>query len=157
MQIDDVLVGRARPSGRVVVVAQDDHMPPLSVADHLATELRCEVRLVHQTLAPAPLVGKYTIGGVLSRLLGAGVQLVGLVRVVAIEPDRVRTRDIFSGSPGELTDVDAVVLACGREPDATLRRRLAGQVPELHVLGDAYAPRRITFPTRQAWALARAL
>ena len=26
--------------------------------------------------------------------------------------------------------------------------------PEVHLLGDAYAPRRMVFATRQAWALA---
>ncbi len=34
---------------------------------------------------------------------------------------------------------------------------LKGKVPELHVLGDAYAPRRLVFATRQAYALAREL
>ena len=32
-----------------------------------------------------------------------------------------------------------------------------GRVPELHVLGDAYAPRRLSFATRQAYALAELL
>jgi hypothetical protein len=34
---------------------------------------------------------------------------------------------------------------------------LRGKVPELHILGDAYAPRRWTFATQQALELAQAL
>ena len=52
---------------------------------------------------------------------------------------------------------DAVVLACGSEAEAgladALRAELGGGGPAIHVLGDAYAPRRISFATRQATAL----
>jgi hypothetical protein len=34
---------------------------------------------------------------------------------------------------------------------------LKGKHPELHILGDAYAPRRWTFATQQALALAQTL
>lgn len=154
-QSDDVLAGRARPTGRVVVVAQEDHMPPLVVADVLGRDLGAEVVVVHRSLAPAPDAGRYSVGAVLGRILEAGGELVGMSRVVAIEPGVVRTRDVFAGRPRDITGVDAVVLACGRQPDPTLQRKLEGRLgdAELHVLGDAYAPRRITYATRQAWAL----
>ena len=41
-------------------------------------------------------------------------------------------------------------------PHRTARRAL-GAGPELHILGDAWAPRRLTIATRQAWELGRAL
>jgi len=156
-QIDEVLGGALSPTGRVVVVAQHDHMAPLVVADYLATVLGARVILVHQSLAPAPLAGRYTVGAALNRLLAAGADIRTMTRVVAIEPGVVRARDIFAGTVRDIDDVQAVVLACGRQPDPTLRRQLDGRVAELHVIGDAYAPRRITFATRQAWALARQL
>lgn len=153
-QIDDVLTGTATPRGRTVIVAQDDHMAPLVVADFLAAQAGTEVVLVHQSLAPAPTAGKYTVGAALARILKAGGQILTMSRVVRIEPGTVQIKDIFAGVARDLSDVDSVVLACGRRPDPALRRRLEGRVPELHVIGDAYAPRRITFATRQAWALA---
>ena len=152
--MDDVLTGAARPAGRVAVIAQHDHIPPLAVADFLVSELGARVVIIHQSMAPAPDVGKYTIGAVLHRLLGAGTEFVAMSRVVGIDAGVVHTQDIFAGTPKDITGVDAVVLACGRRPDPSLRRALDGVVPELHVLGDAYAPRRITMATRQAWALA---
>jgi 2,4-dienoyl-CoA reductase-like NADH-dependent reductase (Old Yellow Enzyme family)/thioredoxin reductase len=153
-QLDDVLTGAARPTGRVVVVAQHDHMPPLVVADVLANELGAEVVLVHQSMAPAPEAGKYTVGAALSRILGASAEIITMHRCTGIEEGVVHFRDVFAGSERDITGVDAVVMACGRQPDPTLRRQLQGRVGELHVIGDAFAPRRITFATRQAWALA---
>ena len=49
------------------------------------------------------------------------------------------------------------MLACGSESDSRLFDELHGQLPEVHVLGDAYAPRRVVFATRQAYALAEQL
>jgi NADPH-dependent 2,4-dienoyl-CoA reductase/sulfur reductase-like enzyme len=153
-QVGRVLDGSVRPSGRVVVVAQHDHMPPLVAADYLATELGARVVLVHQSMAPAPDAGKYTVGAALSRIFGAGGEIVTMHRCVGIEPGAVHFRDVFAGSPRTIEGVDAVVLACGQQPDPALRRQLEGRVAELHVIGDAFAPRRITFATRQAWAVA---
>jgi hypothetical protein len=45
------------------------------------------------------------------------------------------------------------VLACGGEAETALSDELRGRV-EVHVLGDAYAPRRMSFATRQAYELA---
>jgi hypothetical protein len=49
------------------------------------------------------------------------------------------------------------VLACGYVSNVDLYLALKGAVPQLHLLGDAYAPRRVVFATRQAWALASLL
>ncbi len=46
------------------------------------------------------------------------------------------------------------MLACGAIPADGLFRALKHRHPEVHLLGDAYAPRRVVFATRQAWALA---
>ena len=78
-------------------------------------------------------------------------------RVVAIDGHQVHTRNVYSGLPGPTVPADAVVLACGSEAEAGLADALRAEVgdggPQVHVLGDAYAPRRISFATRQATAL----
>lgn len=153
-QMDDVIAGNVCVSGKVVVIAQNDGMPPLAVADMLATQGDCEIVMVYQSTAPAQAVGKYVVGVALERLLKAGASFVTMRRVTRITNSTVETRDIFAGTQLVIEDVNAVVLACGREPDTALRRELRGHVPELHLLGDAYSPQRITFATRQAWALA---
>ena len=56
-----------------------------------------------------------------------------------------------------LDDVDTVVLACGSVSNDTLYHELRPRHPAVHVLGDAYAPRRLSFATRQARELVRAV
>ncbi|GAA3742302.1 2,4-dienoyl-CoA reductase-like NADH-dependent reductase (Old Yellow Enzyme family)/thioredoxin reductase [Spinactinospora alkalitolerans] len=152
----DVLTGAARVGRRAVVVAMEDHMQPLTVAGFLADRGH-RVHLIHPTPGPAPLVGKYTIGSALGALSTAGAEFTPMSRVVGIEPGRVRTRNVYSDVEGEVTGFDSVVIAAGGVADDGLHRELkstgAGGA-DVHVLGDAYAPRRITFATRQAHALA---
>ena len=46
---------------------------------------------------------------------------------------------------------DSVVLACGSVGDDSLYRELKHRHPDVRILGDAFAPRRMVFATRQAW------
>ncbi|MEV0181644.1 FAD-dependent oxidoreductase [Streptomyces sp. NPDC050625] len=152
----DVLLGRAETGPRTLVVAMEDHMQPLTVAGHLA-DLGREVTLVCPTPAIAPLVGRYSIGAPLAKLSAAGARVEVMERVSSIEPGRVLTRNVYSGAPREYRGHDSVVLACGGEAESGLYTQLLDRVPEVHILGDAYAPRRMSFATRQAYELARTI
>jgi 2,4-dienoyl-CoA reductase-like NADH-dependent reductase (Old Yellow Enzyme family)/thioredoxin reductase len=152
-EIREVLAGQAEVGERVLVVAQDDHVAPLSVADHLA-ERGHRVTVVYATHQPAPLLGRYIIGGILGRLDAADVRFVFMEEVVGIERHTVTTRNVYSGKKRSLAEFDSVVLACGSVSDSRLYDELRGHHHDLHILGDAYAPRRLVFATRQAWALA---
>lgn len=152
----DVLRGHAVPGHRVVVVSEDDRGAPLAVADHLAGAGH-DVTVVYSSPAPSPQLSKYSNGSVLARLDAEGARMVPMARLTAIEVDGVELAHTYSGRRRRLDGVDSVVLACGSVADDTLHRTLRGHHPGLHVLGDAYAPRRVSFATRQAWALAREL
>jgi hypothetical protein len=115
------------------------------------------VTVVYATAGPAPLLGRYIVGGILGRLDRHGVELRFMEQVTAVTGDGARVRNVYSGRERELTGFDSVVLACGGVSDDALFGALQGRVPELHVLGDAYAPRRLVFATRQAYALAALL
>jgi 2,4-dienoyl-CoA reductase-like NADH-dependent reductase (Old Yellow Enzyme family)/thioredoxin reductase len=156
LDIRDVLAERCRPGQRVLVVAQDDHVPPLSVADFLASRGH-QVTVVYATQGPAPLLGRYLIGGILGRLDEQDVQLRFMEEVVQIASDSVDVRNVYSGRHRTIGDVDSVVLACGSVSDSALYDTLKHRIPEIHILGDAYAPRRLVFATRQAYALAEQL
>jgi hypothetical protein len=112
---------------------------------------------VYQTAGPAPLLGRYIIGGILGRLSERDVAFRFMEQVAEIGPDSVTTRNIYSGRTHEVTAVESVVLACGSQSEAGLYEALLHRHPAVHVLGDAYAPRRLVFATRQAYALARLL
>lgn len=150
----DVLDGKVDVGIRVVVIAMEDHMQPLTIAGFLA-DLGKQVRLIYASPSIAPLVGPYSIGAPLAKLSRAGAEITVCQRLVSVETDRLMLRNIYSGAPSTVCDCDSVVLACGGISDAGLYDDLAGRVPSLHVLGDAYAPRRISFATRQAFELAR--
>ncbi|MDT9591627.1 FAD-dependent oxidoreductase [Nocardioides zeae] len=160
LDVRDVLAGTASPGRRVLVVAQDDHVAPLTVADHLAGAGH-EVHVVYATHQPAPLLGRYIIGGILGRLDAQDVQMTFMEEVVGIERHTVTTRNVYSWRERtHAFQFDSVVLACGSVADPSLYDALRTEGSggaELHLLGDAYAPRRLVFATRQAWALAQQL
>jgi hypothetical protein len=56
-----------------------------------------------------------------------------------------------------IADIDSVVLACGGVPEASLYEELKTMHPRVHLIGDAFAPRRLLFATKQAYALASML
>lgn len=151
--VRDVVNGTVDVGSRVVVLAQDDHMPPLAVADYLATRGH-QVTIVYSTTGPAPLLSRYMIGGVLARLEQNGVDILVSEQVARIEPGVVHLRKVYSQLPSVIDGVDTVVLACGGVPNGDLAVALRDRVPEVHVLGDAFAPRRQIYATREAYALA---
>ena len=56
----DVMTGAVETGDRVVIIAMEDHMQPLTIASYL-TGQRKKVQLIYQTPGVAPLVGKYSI------------------------------------------------------------------------------------------------
>jgi 2,4-dienoyl-CoA reductase-like NADH-dependent reductase (Old Yellow Enzyme family)/thioredoxin reductase len=152
----EVLDGAVTPGKRVLVVAQDDHMPPLAVADFLATAGH-EVTVVYATNGPAPLLSRYMIGGILARLDNAGVKLRYTEIVTGVTDEGVHVRHSYSGRADLISGIDSVVLACGGVPEASLYEELKGRHPRVHLIGDAFAPRRLLFATKQAYALASML
>jgi 2,4-dienoyl-CoA reductase-like NADH-dependent reductase (Old Yellow Enzyme family)/thioredoxin reductase len=141
---------------RVAVIAEDDGPAPLAVSDHLAG-LGHHVTIVYQTTGPAPLVGKYSNGAMLARLIDGGVQFVGMARVTAIEGDMVHLASTYGTRHWSIGPFDTVVLATGSLPNDSLYRELKGLHANVHILGDAFAPRRMVFATRQAFELSRTL
>lgn len=155
-EVRDVLAGRSMPGHRVVVVAQEDHMAPLAVADLLADHGH-DVTVLYASNAPAPLLSRYIVGGMLGRLDAKGVAVRCLSEVVAVTGDGVQVRHVYSGRTEDVGGFDSVVLACGGVSDSHLYAELRGGPADVHVLGDAYAPRRLVYATRQARALAEVI
>ena len=155
-QAVDVMRGDVELGHHVLVVADDDSATPLAVADHLSG-LGHRVTVTFPATAPPRELDSYTIQASLARLDRDGAHLVPLAQVVAIEPGRVHLAHIFSGRRWTLEGVDNVVLACGAVSDNELYVSLKRARPNVHVLGDAYQPRRMAGATRHAWQLASSL
>jgi len=151
-----VLRGEAEIGENVALVVQEDHVAPLAFGDKLAREGK-RVTLFIQTNGPAPLVSRYSIGTLLGRLSEAGARLVCMEAATEIDLPSIRTRNVYSQRESVHAGFDSVVLACGGVQDAGLFARLEETRPDVHVLGDAYAPRRIVFATQQGYALGKSL
>jgi NADPH-dependent 2,4-dienoyl-CoA reductase/sulfur reductase-like enzyme len=148
--------GTATPGRRVAVLCEDDGPAPLSVSDHLAG-LGHEVTLIVQSNQVAPLVGKYSIGSMLAQLVDGGVRFVHMARVDRIEGDTLHLASTYGTRRWTEGPFDSVVVAAGSQGNDSLFRELKGRHPAVHILGDAFAPRRVVFATRQAFELSRTL
>lgn len=153
----EVLDNKLALEGNVLVIAHEDHLAPASVAETLAAS-GSQVTMAYQTHVPAQLLGRYSVGAVLGRLDELGVRVEIMTEVTAIHEGKVSARNIYSGREFEIADLDHVVLACGGASESALfeHAQNEGRV-EAHILGDAYAPRRIVFGTRQALVLAKSI
>jgi hypothetical protein len=137
-------------------VSEDDRAAPLSIADHLSGRGH-KVTVTYRTQAPSPLVGKYTIGAILARLDREGVELISMARVDTIDGSLVTLAHSYSDRRWMIEGIDSVVLACGAVGDDGLYQAVKHRHPAVHLIGDAFAPRRVVSTTRQAWELAALL
>lgn len=152
----DVLRGRASPGRRVVVVGGGDaHIAAPSMADLLADGTR-EVILISEQVDFAPGVEDGTRFMLLDRLKAKHVRIETCTELLAIDESGVAVAGNFGDrAPYRIEDVATVVLACGLLPDDRLYRALQGRVPNLHLIGDAMAPRRIMHATVEGARLAQ--
>jgi hypothetical protein len=79
-----------------------------------------------------------------------------LHRLERVETDGAVVVDTMTSVERRIDDC-TVVLACGLLPDERLARELDGRVPEVHVIGDALAPRRMMHATLEGARTAHAL
>jgi len=105
------------------------------------------VVLAFETPGPSPLVGKYYAGAMFASLDAAGVELVQMAKAVEIHESSVDFVHAYSNRGFTVDGIDSVVLVTGGVGNDALFRA--------HLLGDAFAPRRVTFATRQAFELAQ--
>ncbi|MGI9622954.1 MAG: FAD-dependent oxidoreductase, partial [Acidimicrobiales bacterium] len=150
----DVLTGSAETGDRVLVVGEENHMQPITVAGHLVDQGK-SVILVVRTTGVAPLVGRYSIGAWMAKLAAADTDVIVMKQVTSLSPGSAATKSVFGGKVGQIEGFDSVALACGGVPRGQIARELREMSDiEVHLLGDAFAPRRITYATQQASELA---
>jgi 2,4-dienoyl-CoA reductase-like NADH-dependent reductase (Old Yellow Enzyme family)/thioredoxin reductase len=142
-----VLRGEASVGRHVVVVGGlDDHLPPLTVSDHLADSGRV-VTLLTETDGVGVAIEPAARFLLIRRLLDKGVTLERLTALAAVRAGCVEVRNTFTNQRRLIEGVDTVVLACGRRPRRDLADKLQGRVPAIHVIGDSLAPRRMVNAT----------
>jgi 2,4-dienoyl-CoA reductase-like NADH-dependent reductase (Old Yellow Enzyme family)/thioredoxin reductase len=151
----DVLAGRPPVGATLVVSGFDNHLAGPTIAEFLADN-GCTVELISERLDFAGGVEDGTRFVMMQRLLHKGVTVSLLHRLVAVDAGGAVVSGTFSGEERRLEEV-TVVLACGLVPDDSLASALHSRLPEVHVIGDALAPRRIMHATLEGARAARAI
>jgi thioredoxin reductase len=151
----DVLRGAPTAPRVVVVGGLDKHLGPPTVAELLADQGK-EVELVSEQFDFAQGVEDGTRLALFQRLRTKGVRVSVLHKLCSIGEHSVVVTDTFSRQDRRI-DGASVVLACGLVPDDRLARALEGRVPDVHVVGDALAPRRMMHATLEGARAAMAI
>lgn len=141
---------------RVVVVDDVGHMPAYAPAELLA-DAGAHVTVATGQAVPGAAMEETTQVRTLRRLAGKGVVLAPGRLPVALVAGGVRLRDVWSGEES-VVEADVVVAAIGNlaDDDLATALRTAGGV-EVHVVGDALAPRTALEAVREGHLLGRAL
>lgn len=139
----------------VLVVADEHHQQALSTADFLVeagkgVEVVSRRRFAGQEIEHNTIVTLYPI------LLRKGVTLTPLSWVREVNGRNVTLYNLYSGEERTI-EVDDIVVALGGASDRGLYDELVGRIGELHVVGDAVAPRRILYATRDGNRVGREL
>ncbi len=146
----DILEGHATVTGNVLVVGGlDGHLAGPTLAEFLADSLAATGASVtftseHINFAPGAEDGTRLM--LLQRLRQKGVTIAQGHRLTEVTEDGAIIEETFARHSTTLP-ATSVVLACGMTPDDSLANELRGRVPEVHVIGDALAPRRMMHAT----------
>ena len=145
VQTLDVIRGAPTADRVIVVGGLDKHLGPPTVAELLA-DRGTDVELITEQFDFARGVEDGTRIPLLQRLRAKGVRVSLCHRLRGVDADGVDVLDALTRQVRRVPGATAV-LACGSVPDDGLARALRGRVPEVHVVGDALAPRRIMHAT----------
>ncbi len=140
---------------KVLILADEHHQQAVSTADFLADAGK-DVELVSMRRFAGHEIEHNTIVTFFPILLSKGVTLTPLTWVREVNGRSVRLYNLYDGRE-RTVEVDDIVVALGGRSDRALYDQLSGRVPELHVIGDAVAPRRILYATRDGNRVGREL
>jgi 2,4-dienoyl-CoA reductase-like NADH-dependent reductase (Old Yellow Enzyme family)/thioredoxin reductase len=152
----DVVSGRTVVTGPALVVGGvDAHLAGPTTAEYLA-DRGVPVELITEQVDFARSVEDATRLTLLRRLAVKGVRVSLHHRLIGPAGSCAIVEDTFANTRRELPGT-SVVLACGLVPDDRLYRELSGRVDDLHLVGDALAPRRLVHATLDGARVGRAL
>ena len=137
-----VLQDHALPSGHVVVAEWGCDWIGMGLAEHLARSGH-QVTLAVDGYMPGQRIQQYVRDSMLAALHRAHVAIIPTVRIMGADADSVYLQDTLTDEPVIVDDVAALVLAQGHLPVVELLDELSTYPGEVHVIGDASAPRTV--------------
>ena len=143
--------------GHSVLVADEaGNRVGFSVAQQLA-EQGHHVTFATTTIYPGSSIDTMSWRVTYARLVELGVAFLPLVKLTAVAEGAVRLRHVYTRSETVVEGVDTVVTAALPRADDRLYRTLLGEFGEVHLIGDAVAPRGIEQAVCDGQELARAI
>lgn len=139
---EDILLGTANPSGKVVILDGEGYNAGVGIAEVLAKR-GAQVEYMTAAFSPvSPRVrGAEETRFIMQRLRAAGVKISPTTYIRKIGDHQVTVFDVYSEEERVIAGVDAVVLSTSRISVNDLERAIEGKVPQLFVVGDAAAAR----------------
>jgi 2,4-dienoyl-CoA reductase-like NADH-dependent reductase (Old Yellow Enzyme family)/thioredoxin reductase len=152
----DVITERRATGPRAVVVGGlDNHLAGGTVAELLA-DRGVEVEYISEHVDFVSGAEDGTRLALLHRLMVKGVTVTRCAKLVGVADGGAEIEQTFTRER-RLLPATSVVLACGLVPHDALARQLAGRIKEIHVIGDALAPRRIMHATLEGARIGQAI
>jgi hypothetical protein len=130
-----------RLGARIVLLDAVGHVQAVGLGELLASQGREAI-----CVCPLPMLmgaDGETAAAALPRAVRAGMQWRPNTAMAVIGDHEVTVVDVLSGAFETIGDVDSVVIRTTGLPNDDLALALEGQVPELHVIGDAVAVRAV--------------
>ncbi|MCB2077850.1 MAG: FAD-dependent oxidoreductase [Novosphingobium sp.] len=139
---EDILLGKVRSTGKVVVLDAEGMHTGAGVAEVLA-KAGADVELL--TPYPSPLSARvdaqFETRFIMKSMKEAGVRISPSTYIRRITESAVTAYDVDTGQDRSIADVAAVVLSTGRVSVNALEKQLEGKVTQLFAIGDAAAAR----------------
>ena len=140
---------------RVVMLAEENHQESLATAEFLLDRGH-RVTLVTRRHIAGEEIEHNTIVMLMQRVVEKGLEQAPLHWVRRIDGRKLTLYSLLTDEEQE-TEGDTVVLALGGKADNALYERLKGLAPEIYLVGDAVAPRRLLYATRDGNQAGKAL
>lgn len=146
---EDVLLDHARLGKRIVVYDNTSYEVGPGVAEHLANQGK-EVFLVTIDSAMAMSVTELGLNKVIARRLLPKVTFLPATEITRIDESDVHLRGSLSGQTSVLERIDNTILVTSKPPQEALYHALIGDMPDVHIIGDARDARWSVFATDEA-------
>jgi len=150
----DVLSGKAEAGKKVVVHSMDRSTEGFTAADFLLESGHEVELLIPHPIAPLA-TEPITFGFIMTRIARAGGKITMGLDIASFDGSMLTLGGVFGGNVQSREGIDTVVVSRGSKANDALYKALKGQVKELHVIGQALAPRKMLESTLDGLRLGR--
>ncbi|WP_418791605.1 hypothetical protein [Phosphitispora sp. TUW77] len=153
---EEIIKGEVEVGQNVVVYDPQSFHRGVGVAEKLAEEGK-NVTLVIPGAYGAQNNSAMIWLALAPRLKAAGIKLVNLTLLLAINGSTLTTMNLVTQEMGQIENVDNIVIAGQNTANNALYKQIKGKVPEIHRAGDCIVPRRMDQATLEGYRAGRAL